>query len=184
MKKNLICQLAMVWLFSLLANAQSYQWGSAANGICLGTEITSTNWMTRPPFLCTIYLTNVTSKQILVHVPPIKSRYEITLRNPLGQATNLSSDKIKFSTVTGNRPISLWANNIRDTSSFFIMDNFKIKTNGLYTLIVSSRVATNFTGPKSKYPFGVVDQPSIQPIYFDLPPVTNTFIVLPEQLKN
>ena len=84
MKKNFIYQLAMVWLFSLLANAQSYQWGSATNGICLGTRITSTNWINQPPLLCTIYLTNVASKQILVHVPPIKSRYEITLPQPIG----------------------------------------------------------------------------------------------------
>ena len=133
MKNNFIYQLAIVSLFSLLANAQSYQWGLATNGICLGTRIDSTSWMTQSPFLCSIYLTNASSKQILVHVPPIKSRYEVTLINPLGLVTNLSSDKMKFSAISGNRPISLWTNQIADTSSFFIMDNFKIKTNGLYT---------------------------------------------------
>lgn len=181
--KKIVYQLAIVWLFSLLANAQPYQWGPATNDICLGTQITSTNWMNQPPFLCIVVLTNVSSKPILIHVPPIKSRYEVTLINPLGQVTNLSSDKMKFSTVSGNRPISLWVNQIRDTSSFFIMDNFKIETNGLYTLIVASRIATNFTAPKPKFPGGLVDQPSIQPVYFLLPPVTNTFNILPEQLK-
>jgi hypothetical protein len=175
--------VVIVWMCVVLANAQPYQWGSATNGICLGTRISSTNGITQPPFLCTIYLTNVTSKQILVHVPPIKQRYEITLINPLGQLTNLSSDKLMFYAISGNRPISLWASNIADTSSFFIMDNFNIKTNGLYTLIVSSRVATNYTAPKPKVPLGLADQPSIQPIYFDLPLVTNTFTVLPGRLE-
>jgi hypothetical protein len=114
---------------------------------------------------------NKSTNFLWVWVPPIEQRYEIELRGPDGQRIRqlkpfFVAQKTPF---LGIRPLQ--QNGSLDWC--YLRDTFDVRTNGQFTLIASVRVNifTNFSIGHH--------QMRHAPTYFMLPPVTNTFNILP-----
>ena len=164
-----------------LALAQSQQplpthiWGAASNGICAGVSIEPSDWPSRKfDFAYNIELGNMTTNFLWAWFPQFEQRYKIELRGPDGQQVRQLRPLFHAmkSHWTGLRPLST---NLTSCSLdwCFIKDTFDVRTNGAYTLIASVRVNvfTSFIAGQSKM--------RNEPTYFLLPPVTNTFNILP-----
>lgn len=147
-------------------------WGAASNGICVGVEVRQSDWPShKNDFYCDIDVRNMSTNRLFIWVPPLEQRYEIGLRGPDGQRIR----RLKPLFFSQKNP---WL--VREPFSedekhcldwCFLKETFDARTNGLHTLIVSARVNafTNFAIGRS--------QMRQKPIYFLLPPVTNTFNV-------
>ena len=175
--------VALAMILPQLALAQQstqYQpqtvWGAVSNGVCAGVFIKQSDWGSshKDDFYCNMELGNMTTNLFWVWFPPFERCYEIELRGPDGQPIRqlkplFHSHKISWS---GLKPLST-----NSTSGsfdwFFLKDTFDIRTNGQFTLIASMRVNV-FT----KFGIGQAQMRS-EPSYFLLPPVTNTFNILP-----
>ena len=154
-------------------------WGVVSNGVCVGVYVEPSDLSPQKnDFNCCMELGNITTNLFWVWFPPLEQRYEIELRGPDDQRIRqlkplFWSQKTRWS---GLKPLST-----NSTSGsldwFFLKDTFDIRTNGLFTLIASVRVNvfTNFSIGQS--------QMQSEPSYFLLPPVTNRFDILPEQIK-
>lgn len=151
-------------------------WGVASNGICAGVDIRQSDWPShKNDFECDMEVGSVSTNFLWVWLPPLEQRYEIELRGPDGQRIR-QLKPLFFSQKTpwlGLRSLS--KNGSLDWC--FLKDTFDVRTNGLHTLIVSMRVNvfTNFVVGQS--------QMRSEPVYFLLPPVTNTFNIPPGQVK-
>jgi hypothetical protein len=117
---------------------------------------------------------------LYVWFPPIEHRYEIELKGPDGQQIRqrkpISPTNMALSRgypLSIGTPFEKWG----DVDWFFLKETFDVRTNGLHTLIVSAQVNafTNFAIGRS--------QMLGKSVYYQLPPVTNTFNILPEQIK-
>jgi hypothetical protein len=154
-------------------------WGAASNGICGGLRVRQND------LYCDIDVRNMTTNRLYIWVPRLDRRYEIEFQGPDGQRVpqlkpffpNINSMSMR-SHWLGREPCSQDPlSEKRDLNWFYLKDTFDVRTNGLHTLIVSVRVNA-FTN------FGIGSyQMRREPSYFLLPPVTNTFNILPEQLK-
>jgi hypothetical protein len=185
---TLVVGLTLVLSRSALAQPQSQQpqpqhiWGAATNGICAGVEVMQSDWPShKNDFYCDIDVRNMSTNRLYIWVPPVEQRYEIELRGPDGRRirqlkplTHVQAHLWLARESFGQDPFSEKSN----LDWFFLKDTFDVRTNGLYTLIVSTRVNayTNFAIGRS--------QMRSEPSYFLLPPVTNTFNVsLPKPNK-
>ncbi len=149
-------------------------WGAASNGICAGVFIKQSDWgsLNKNDFYCNMELGNITTNLFWVWFPPLEQRYEIELWGPGGQRIRqlkplFFSQKNPWLT---REPFSEDEKHCLDWC--FLKDTFEVRTNGQFTLIVSVRVNafTNFAIGRS--------QMRTEPVYFLLPPVTNSFNVL------
>ena len=155
-------------------------WGVATNGVCAGISIVHTGWGSsqKDDIYCNIELGNMTTNFLWTWFPRFEQRYEIELRGPDG-------DRIRQVKPLFHSQKTLWSGlpplSTNSTSCsldwFFLKDTFDVRTNGQFTLITSVRasVFTNFIAGQSKM--------QSQPTYFLLPPVTNKFNMLLEQVK-
>jgi hypothetical protein len=122
-------------------------------------------------------LGNMTTNLLWAWLPPFEQRYQIQLLGPDGARVRqlkplFHSFKTHFS---GLKPLS--TNSTSASLDWcFVKDTFDVRTNGQFILIASVRlnVFTNFIGGQS--------QMRKKSGYFLLPPVTNTFTILPERL--
>ncbi len=166
-------------VFAQYSNWPEPVWGAATNGINLGLRIGEVKEMRENDSYCEIDMKNMSTNRLYIWVPPLERRYEIELLGPDGRRIRQLKP---FSLSHQNpwlalEPLSAKHGNWVSLDWCFIKDTFDMRTNGLYTLIVSARVNvfTNFSIGHS--------QMRSEPVYFLLPPVTNTFNISPEQLK-
>jgi hypothetical protein len=111
---------------------------------------------------------------LYVWLPPLERRYEIELRGPDGQQIRqLQPLSLRQRHWLGLEPYPKKNGNWYSLEWWFLKKTFDVRTNGLHTLIVSARVNafTNFSAGRYEM--------RRKPVYFLLPPVTNTFNVLP-----
>lgn len=162
----------MCFLSILPFTAKAESWGATTNGLQLGTAIfPSWNINQQSDLLCSIDIRNVSTnrRSIYIHRAPNEIRYEMKLLDPQGKPVEAISDKLlelgsnfqHGGTVVTNESSA-------HLVSFFIVDFFKLQTNGLHTLIVSERFTTNQA---------LIFHPNQKFDYFLMPPVTNTFMV-------
>jgi len=178
--KHLILLGGITVILTQLVWAQPEQpqpvWGMPSNGICGGICVTQSDWPTHAnDFYCDIDVRNMSTKRLYIWLPPLEQRYEIDLRGPDGRPIRqLKSVFLSQKHPFGLEPFPDWYS----VDWFFLKDTFDVRTNGQFTLIVSVRANafTNFAVGRS--------QMQNEPSYFLLPPVTNTFNILPVQLKN
>ena len=174
----LIVGMTVVFPWHVLAQSQpqqplfSHVWGVASNGICAGVEVRQSD------FYCDIDVRDVSTNRLYIWVPPIERRYEMELRGPDGR-------RIRQLKPLTHVQAHLWLarkpfdqdqfSEKRNLDWFFLKETFDVQTNGLHTLIVSVRVNvfTNFSIGRSEM--------REKPVYFLLPPVTNTFNILPPE---
>ena len=181
LKMILLASAAMIssWLALAQQSAQNQAqtvWGAVSNGICGGICII-TNSFHENDVYCSMELGNTTTNLFWVWFPPLEQRYEIQLLAPDGNRVHqlkplFLAQKTRWS---GLKPLSTNSTSC-SLDWFFLKDTFDIRTNGQFTLIASMRVNvfTNFA-------IGQYRMQS-EPVYFLLPPVTNTFTILPTQL--
>ena len=163
-----------------ITNQHPIIWGVATNGVCFGFYMEHADWGSgkKDDIYCNMELGNTTTNFLWAWLPRFEQRYDIELRGPDGK--RIRQIKPLFNAMkshwTGLRPIS--TNSTSGSLDWcFIKDTFDVRTNGVYTLIASVRVNvfTSFIAGQSKM--------RNEPTYFLLPPVTNTFNILPEYLS-
>jgi len=155
-------------------------WGAASNGICAGLS-TKQNDQHSPKddLICCMEIGNTTTNLLWAWFPRFEQRYEIKLRGPDGRQIRQLKPLLRalHTQWCGLKPLS--TNQTSASLDWFVLkDTFDIRTNGQFTLIASVRVNvfTSFIAGQSKM--------QSQPTYFLLPPVTNTFNILPEYLPS
>jgi hypothetical protein len=170
---------------SVLAQSSSlvrHVWGVATNGLSGGICVEPSDQPShKGDFYCDIDVRNMTTNSLSILVPRLDQRYEIELRGPDGRRIAqlkpfLPNPKwgSDWSHWLGREPYNSDPLSERGCLSwFFLKETFDVKTNGLHTLIVSVRVNafTNFAIGR--------EEMRKNTSYFLLPPVTNTFNVLP-----
>jgi len=160
---------------SLTQELTQYQsqpiWGAVSNGICAGVDIRrAVDDLNKEDFCCNLEVGNMSTNRVWVWLPPLEHRYEIELRGPDGQRIR----QVKPLVFAQKHPMGLAPLSKNGSLDWcFLKDTFDVRTNGLHTLIVSVRVNvfTNFAVGRM--------QMQAKPDYFLLPPVTNTFNILP-----
>lgn len=138
------------------------QWGAPTNGLRLGLSVHLKDpWGREQTPECIVYAQNITSNRIDWRLAP-ETPENIRLFHPSGSEATIRQSAL----VTINRrrrPISQEGGGLAYLKSFSLTNLFDLKTNGIYTLVVSERGTTNVIHGRRN------------PVYFVLPPVTNTF---------
>lgn len=186
----LIIGMAVILPRCVLAQSQQtlppHIWGAVSNGLCAGVRVRQSDWHIND-FECDIDVRNMTTNRLYVFLPPLEQRYEIELLGPdghrirqlkplfFGQKSIVDRMRWRDREPFGQEPSLDERNSV---NWFFLKDIFDIRTNGQFTLIASIRVNA-FTN------FGIGQaQMRSKPSYFLLPPVTNTFNILPSNELN
>ena len=178
MKKNtrfpkiFLLSLFLISLFSV-GKAQPIQiWGAATNGLELGMSVTNSSGIDgRYDLVCEVDIQNTSAnRSIFLQFAPPEQRYEMELLDPKDGRVDAMPEALMSKVKRPFRRGTAITNEVNQTDWFFISDVFDIKTNGIYTLIVSERATTNNIRGK-------------QPAFFLFPPVTNKFIISAEQPK-
>ncbi|MGH7988843.1 MAG: hypothetical protein ACREDS_01425 [Limisphaerales bacterium] len=199
MKKNLLKTILLITatiISSLFASAQPTMvnqpetvWGAVSNGVCAGAFIEQSNWGSsyKDDFYCCMELKNMTTNLLWGWFPPLEQRYEIQLLGPDGkQVRQLKPFSSGLHTQwSGLSPFSTNSTSC-SLDWFFLKNTFDIRTNGQFTLIASVRVNvfTNFIAGQYQMQRNPIDiLMRGKPTYFLLPPVTNTFDILPQELS-
>jgi hypothetical protein len=178
-KSTLVSCLVVSSWWSALAQPQLPQplpqqvWGAASNGVCVGVCVGHNKSLgEKNDIYCDIDVRDISSNRLYIWVPPLERRYEIELRGPDGQRIRQIRPFISSQTHPwlGREPFS---DDKHCLDWWFLKETFDVRTNGLHTFIVSARVNafTNFVVGRSEM--------RRKPVYFLLPPVTNTFDVSP-----
>lgn len=176
--KKICGLLGIIILLPIGVKAQLvHHWGATTNGLQLGIN-------SGDP-LCMLFIRNVSTNQrsIYIHRAPPEIRFEMKLLDPQGKPVDVISEKLLSLDSTFRNGGTVITNEIDFAASFSVTDIFKIKTNGLHTLIVSERFTTNIVRPNPDFPFSLIYPPPKPPAYFLFPPVTNTFNISPELVK-
>jgi hypothetical protein len=138
------------------------QWGEATNGLRLGLNVhLKDSWGREQTPKCIVYGQNITSNRMSWRLAP-ETPKNIRLFHRSGLEATIRQSTL----VTINRtriPITHGAGGIVQLKSFSLTNLFDLKTNGIYTLVVSESATTNVIHGRRS------------PVYFALPPVTNTF---------
>lgn len=138
------------------------QWGAATNGLRLGLNVhLKDSWGRERTPECIVYIQNVSSNRLAWGLTTA-GRETVRLFSPSGEVAVCSgpsaAKNFKRRPVYAHPP-----GGIIYVASFSLTNLFDLKTNGIYTLVVSVRATTNVIHGRRN------------PFYFVLPPVTNTF---------
>ena len=164
-------------------------WSAPTNGARVGIEISSYHRGNDQPPTCILKIQSVSTNgadNIALRLPkPPEFFNRIELYGPDGQRVGLRRDR-QISDFGGVQRAYLRRNEIWQVDYFSLPENFEIKTNGQYQLIVSLKATTNLwwrppmnveVGSDGRYKNIYLTTTNI-PAYFVFPPVTNTFIIL------
>lgn len=167
MKKLALLFFALMAFYSK-ADINKCIWGAPTNGLHLGVEISPfDNKRDRPP-VCTLYVQSAGTNEVNLRIPGAPKRFHrFELHGPDGRLISLQPDKTQLQNFNGVRRTMISSNNQSrslEVGFFSIPDNFELKTNGQYRLVVSLTVSTNEIWMKN-------------PAYFSLPPTTNVFLI-------
>ena len=174
---KLLCLFLLVAAWALMAVAQpNLNWGAITNGLQLGISQGG-------PF-CVMYIRNTDAIQgtnyrgVFIMCAPPERRYMVKLLDPQGKPVDLIPKKLTSINQMFTHGGTIITNTVEEFASFSVIDVFKVQTNGLHTLIFSEFVTTNKTKPRLPPSLSASFEASKSPTYFLLPPVTNTFNIL------
>ncbi len=151
-------------------------WGAESNGISAGISIEPSDWPShKGDFICSMELGNMTTNLLSAWLPPFEQRYVIELHGPDGQRIRQLKPFMRamHTQWSGLKPLSTNSTSC-SLDWCFIKDTFDVRTNGQFTLIASVRA--------NVFPSFIAGETQMRskPSYFLLPPVTNTFNILPQ----
>ena len=149
-------------------------WGPVRNGLRIGLDVKKqVGWRTNhvADIICIIYIQNLNSNRVWAKLAPMEERVRALISSngsPIHMRSEFQIQKDESGQKRSSALKLLVPNVLNQCDSFYLTDQFAVKTNGLYALIASERIAisTNYT-PANRVNGG----------FFRLPAVTNRFLV-------
>jgi hypothetical protein len=117
-------------------------WGAATNGMRLGVGIDFTKTGPGLPPICALYVQNISTNFQYLRLPEVEDRHCVELRGQDGQQIPRRRGT-SFSTIKRVRWRSLSPSQVAQVDHFSVAETFQVKTNGAYSLAVSTRAAAS-----------------------------------------